>query len=227
MDIRVYDDRTGLADAAAHLIVDRAAAGTFSLGLAGGSTPRATYERLAEMRADLSGATLWLGDERWVDPDHRDSNARMARESLGTAHGASFVVPDWSLGEPETAAAAYELALDRALEGRPPGLVLLGMGDDGHTASLFPGTRALEVTDRNYVANWVDEKEAWRLTATVPFLASADQVVFLVAGESKAAMVERVIERAEPFPSRVVSDAARDVIWMLDTAAASRLGRPL
>ncbi|MBT8211615.1 MAG: 6-phosphogluconolactonase, partial [Acidimicrobiia bacterium] len=191
------------------------------------STPKATYERLAELRVDFSGSTLWLGDERWVAPDHQDSNGFTARQALGSDHGGELVVPDWALGEPETAAAAYELALDRALGGRSPSLVLLGMGDDGHTASLFPGTKALDVTDRRYVANWVDDKQVWRLTATVPFLASADLVVFLVAGESKASMLERVIERGEPFPSRVVAEAASNVVWMLDASAASRLGRPL
>lgn len=224
MEIRVYDDREHLADAAADLVVSVASRSPRpSIGLAGGSTPEATYRRLAERRVDLTGATLWLGDERWVPPDHDDANGRMAREALGAAHGAELLVPDWDLGEPETAAAAYELAIDRSLEDRTPDLVLLGMGDDGHTASLFPGTSALAVTDRAYVANWVEAKDTWRLTATIPFLATAHLVVFLVAGESKAAMVRRVLELEEPFPARQVTDAAAGVVWMLDAGAAADL----
>ena len=127
---------------------------------------------------------LWLGDERWVPPDHPDSNAGMARrafvDEVGAATGGARLLARRSppggrrlcgCGSPRPADA---------------GLILLGMGDDGHTASLFPGTDALDVTDRSYVANWVAAKDDWRLTATLPLLWSAQRTVFLVTGDAKA-----------------------------------------
>jgi 6-phosphogluconolactonase len=107
-------------------------------------------------------------------------------------------------------------------DGRP-GLVLLGMGDDGHTASLFPGTTALEERERTYVANWVESKEAWRLTATFPLLWSARRIFFVVTGETKGDMLRRILEGGEPFPAQRVAAGAEDATWFLDAAAASRL----
>ena len=104
-----------------------------------------------------------------------------------------------------------------------PDLVLLGMGDDGHTASLFPGTDALEVTDRSYVANWVAGKDTWRLTATFPLLWSAREIVFVVTGKAKAAMLARIIDQQEPLPAQRVAAGNPNTTWFLDEAAASLL----
>ena len=101
---------------------------------------------------------------------------------------------------------------------------MLGMGDDGHTASLFPETDALEVTDRDYVANWVESKQTWRLTATFPALWAADRIVFMVTGANKAEVVREIIEDEVAYPAQRVAAGADDVLWLFDAAAASRIG---
>ncbi len=102
--------------------------------------------------------------------------------------------------------------------------MLLGLGDDGHTASLFPGTSALGETVRDYVANWVEGKDSWRLTATPALLARADRLMFLVAGKAKAKAVKEILEEDTDLPAAIVSRAAADPVWMLDRAAATQLG---
>ena len=225
--IAVFDTPQLVAEEAAAAIAAHVAAESpTTVALAGGSTPSATYERLAAMDIDWNGVTLWLGDERWVAADHPESNIAMARRALGAgAH--RLVAPDFGVGDPEAAAADYARALTACFAetdaDNRPGLVLLGMGNDGHTASLFPGSEALAERDRTYVANWVDDKQTWRLTATFPLLWSARKVFFLVTGEGKAEMVRRIVERGEPLPAQRVAAGADDVTWFLDAAAASRL----
>ena len=102
--------------------------------------------------------------------------------------------------------------------------MLLGLGDDGHTASLFPGTSALEEPQRDYVANWVEDKDAWRLTATPALLARAERLMFLVAGKPKAKVVEKILQQDADLPAAIVSRAAADPVWMLDREAAALLG---
>ena len=200
-----------------------------TIGLAGGSTPAATYARLAERPIDWHRTTLWLGDERWVAADHPDANTRMVRHTLGDEGAERLLAPDSTIGDPETAAAAYDETLRQLFERwdteARPGLVLLGMGDDGHTASLFPGTAALDILDRHYVANWVGAKETWRLSATLPLLWSARKIMFIVTGEAKASMIARIIDGGEPFPAQRVAAGNAAVTWYLDEAAASRLER--
>ena len=223
MDVRIFPDAAALADDAAAFIADRisAAAPRATVGLAGGSTPRATYERLAGHDLDWEHVEFWLSDERWVPPDHADSNGRMASEALGGA--ARIHRPQWDLGEPETAAAAYEITLDRLFAGRRPDLILLGLGTDGHTASLFPGTRALHEPHRSFVANWVDGQDAWRLTATLPLLHRASALAFLVSGESKSEIVAQIVGRHEPFPAYLAAIGAAETTWFLDADAATGL----
>ncbi len=229
MIIDVSPTPDDLAIALADLVTHRvaAASGTFTLGLAGGSTPQAGYELLATRPVPWERVVLWLGDERWVPETHPDSNAAMVRRTLADAAGARFLAPDYGLGDPDRAAAAYQdvlLATFPTRDGAPaPDLILLGLGDDGHTASLFPGTAALEERSRSYVANWVEAKDTWRLTATMPLLWAAAELVFVAAGEAKAAKVAAVIDDEAPFPAREVAAGARAVTWLLDEAAASRL----
>ncbi len=208
---------------------DVLAAQHLTIGLAGGSTPEATYALLAERPIDWNKTTLWLGDERWVAADHPDANTGMVRRTLGDRAAERLLAPDYTLGDPEIAAAAYDETLRRLFERHDtearPGLVLLGLGDDGHTASLFPGTAALDVRDRHYVANWVDAKQTWRLSATLPLLWAARKVAFIVTGEGKASMVARIIDGSEPFPAQRVAAGNGAVTWYLDEAAASRLGQ--
>ncbi len=193
-----------------------------SFGLAGGSTPKATYEHLASAPIDWERLTLWMSDERWVPIGHEDRNSRMAKEALGAVAAARIEIPLYGdLMEPHRAAADYERVLDRvAPDG--PGLVLLGMGDDGHTASLFPSTSALEAAGSKYVANRVPGK-GWRLTATVEYLARADRLVFLIAGESKADVLHRILDNAADFPTRRLIDSGAPVTLLIDDPAASLL----
>jgi 6-phosphogluconolactonase len=240
--MRVYADLEDLARAARAELLRRAhdllaERGRFTLALSGGSTPRRLYQLLAEADLDWSRVEVFFGDERCVPPDHADSNYRMAREALLDPAR----VPEHRVHrmrgelEPAAAAAAYEDEL-RAVLAPPPGvapsidLVLLGLGDDGHTASLFPGTAALDEDRRWVVANRVPQLDAWRLTMTYPLLNAASAVAFLVAGSSKREAVERILapdpddgahgDARELLPAARVRPASGRLIWMLDAAAA-------
>lgn len=227
MDVRVVSDPDGVAElasaAVARRLTEAAGEGRVTLGLAGGGTPRTTYLRLRDEEAPWPLVDAWLGDERWVPPDHPDSNGRMAAEALLDHVPATLHRIPWDLGDPEAAAAAYERSLADLMP-RPPDVVLLGMGDDGHTASLFPGSPVLAENRRRYVASFVADKDDWRLTATLPLLWSARKIIFLVTGAPKAAAVAAVVRDAQPLPARLVADGAEDVTWYLDEAAASELG---
>ena len=203
--------------------------------LAGGSTPKAAYEILARDFAetvDWGRTHVFFGDERTVPPDHEDSNYRMAREalldhvSIGGVHRMRGELP------PEEAAASYEDEL-RGFFGaeEPPrfDLVLLGIGEDGHTASLFPETSALEVTDRLVVANPVLKLDTTRITLTAPVLNAARAVIFLVVGGGKAEALKEILEGdADPrrYPAKLVRPEG-NLIWMVDRAAAGFLSSPL
>lgn len=192
------------------------------LGLAGGSTPKATYTKLAEMPIDWSNVTTWMTDERWVGPEDAESNQAMVRDTLHTSGAIRFLAPNTNVKLPEAAAAGMARSLGCISNGpHKRMLTLLGMGDDGHTASLFPGTNALAVTDKAYVANWVPQHDTWRLTASYPALGMSDVVVFLVAGRGKADAVAR-IAGGEGLPAALVQARER-VLWILDEAAASSL----
>ncbi|MGI9609350.1 MAG: 6-phosphogluconolactonase [Acidimicrobiia bacterium] len=231
LHVRVFDDADTLADLAAVAIVrsleDAASAheGPVSLFLSGGSTPRITYTRLVEQDLDWSRVHVFLGDERWVDSDHQDSNARMAREAFVEDIEATFHVLPTHFESPHEAADHYEQTLAELFGSDQfrADLVILGIGTDGHTASLFPGTEALDETDRLYVANWVPDKEMWRLSATFRLLHHASEVVFLATGSAKAEVVARILEGEIAYPARTVMEGAADVTWFLDRSAASHL----
>lgn len=192
------------------------------LGLAGGSTPQATYAKLAHAPIEWVGVTTWMTDERWVPRDAPDSNQAMVRSSLGTIGRIRFLAPDTRIAHPGAAAARMTRAM-RCLMNRQPNrsVTMLGLGDDGHTASLFPGTEALDSPDNAYIANWVPHLDAWRLTASYILLAHSDVVLFLVAGRSKAEIVAR-IAAGEEYPAARVT-AKEQVLWLLDEPAASLL----
>lgn len=197
--------------------------GKCTFGLAGGSTPLLAYRILRDLDVEWEKVTCWLPDERFVPPGHEDSNALLVSRELTDQVATTLLAPDTALGEPEVAAAAYERALGGVLNDGRPDVVLLGMGNDGHTASLFPGTAALEFDRPGYVANWVDRLDCWRLTATLPLLRSSRRIVFLVTGDAKAEMIRRVVADAERFPARLVAEGGDEVRWVLDDSAAALL----
>lgn len=229
MRLRVFSDADNLADAAAEEVAAWARHDLAhpTVGLAGGTTPRLAYERLRRFRIPWDRAHAWVTDERAVPPTHPDSNSGMIRRTLFDHVPDRFHMVPWA-DDAAAAAAAYEAELARFLPhgpgGMQPGLVILGVGDDGHTASLFPGTAALEETHRGFVANWVPELSAWRLTATMPLLIAARRTVFLVSGRHKAQIVAEVLEGDTDLPAAVVSRESRDPVWLLDRDAASLLG---
>jgi 6-phosphogluconolactonase len=214
------------AAAAAAAILAEGIRGTdrrYTFGLGGGSTPVATYRALLGHDLDWEKVICWLPDERYVPPHHQDSNTLQARLELIDHVPATLLAPDTTIADPHHSAAAYEVALFDVLADRRPDVVLLGMGTDGHTASLFPDTAALEVDRSGYVANWVERLDCWRLTATTPMLRASRRILFLVTGDAKAAMIRRVVTDAEPLPARIVAEGGDEVRWVLDEAAASLL----
>jgi 6-phosphogluconolactonase len=160
-----------------------------------------------------------------VDTDHRDSNARMAREAFIEDIEATFHVLPTHFESPHEAADHYEQVLAELFESEQfqADVVILGIGTDGHTASLFPGTEALDEMERLYVANWVPDKEMWRLSATFRLLHHAAEVMFLATGDTKAEIVAEILERGADYPARRAMEGAGKVTWFLDRAAAAHL----
>lgn len=194
----------------------------FSLGLAGGSTPEATYRELASGATDWQRVTGWLADERWVPHDSSRSNGLMAARSLFDHVPGNLVRPEFSDEmTPEESAAGYGRFLRDLHVDSQPDLVLLGLGDDGHTASLFPGSPALDETQHRYVANVIPETGEVRLTATYAFLNTARRIVFLVVGEAKAQALEASL--AGETPAGRVGGSETEVEWHVDRQAASTL----
>lgn len=245
-EVRIVPNAEGLARAAASEFVGVAqeavrANGLFTVALSGGSTPKALYSLLAS-DASLKSQLPWdkahffWGDERHVPPDHADSNFRMTNEAMLS----KVTVPATNIhrirGELEDARQAaedYEQVLRdffRLAPGQLPrfDLLLLGMGPDGHTASLFPGTDALSERQRLVVANWVDKFNAHRITLTLPVLNNAACVMFLVAGADKAETLRAVLggeTGAEPYPSQLVHPTRGRLIWLVSGEAARLLPR--
>lgn len=220
--------------AAASAIAER---GRFTIALSGGSTPRNLYTLIA---ANAGNSLPWdrmfffWGDERHVPPDDPESNYRMTKETLLS----KVAIPPANIfripaENPDAAAVAeaYEQTL-RKFFGLAPGefprfdLILLGIGPDGHTASLFPETLALQEKSRLVVANWVEKFKTSRITLTLPVLNAARCVAFLVSGMDKAAALHEVLEGhapAEKYPSKLVRPSEGKLIWFVDRAAASEL----
>jgi len=245
--ISVYPDNESLMDGAAELIVEsaeRAVAerGRFTLALSGGDTPQPLYERLAapgyRERIDWSRVLIFFGDERCVPPYDPRSNYFMARTSLFDR----APIPRENIyrmhGEeqPEKAAGDYEEILRRTFGGdaasgkSPPeglDLILLGLGDNGHTASLFPGLAAVAEKERWVLAAYVEVAGMWRITMTPVVINCARQVVFLVSGGKKAEILQRVLEGPfEPIvlPSQAIRPASGELRYLLDRQAAAKLG---
>lgn len=222
MEYTVFDDSGSLSTGAADLLQREVEAeNRVAVGLAGGSTPRATYESLVLRNLDWTTTVVWLSDERWVAPMNPESNQRMVRETLVRSTGVQFVAPDTTLHSPTEAAERYTQTLIPVLATTARRVTLLGIGTDGHTASLFPGTNALRTGGPRYVDNFVPTLDTWRLTATFDLLGESDIVYFLVSGASKAAMVAE-IAAGEDVPAAQVT-AKEKVVWLLDRDAAADL----
>jgi 6-phosphogluconolactonase len=207
----------------------------FTVALSGGSTPRSLYATLGKeyKRFSWDQTFLFFGDERHVPPDHADSNYRMVNESLLS----KIRIPAKNVyrvraenQDAHAAAAEYEDELRKFFELKAEefprfDLILLGMGPDGHTASLFPDSQALKEQSRLVVANWVEKFKAYRITLTYPVLNHAAEAVFLVSGADKADMIEQVLEASStpPFPAQRVRPTEGRLLWLLDEAAAARL----
>jgi 6-phosphogluconolactonase len=215
------DAATFILDQAHKALAER---NEFRIALSGGNTPAPIYGRLAVIGHDLPWevARITFGDERCVPPDDQQSNFRMARETLL----APAAIPEKSIlrmrGEIDPAIAAQEYQDQLDLIATQAGeqiyrhdLILLGLGDDGHTASLFPGTVALDETIRRVVANFVPKLDTWRLTFTFPLINHARHVCFLIGATKSTDLIERILEGDSQFPASRVNPVAGDVTWVI------------
>lgn len=235
--IQVFPDAAAIAQAAADHIVQAAqreidAKGSFSLALSGGSTPKMLYTMLAEPPyvkwIEWDKVHLYFGDERGVPPEHKDSNFKMASETLldvapippANIHRMKGELPA------EEAAKEYGLMLKQTFGDGGIDLVLLGMGDDGHTASIFPHTIAVKEKEHRVIGYFAENSstgKSWRITMTAPFLNRSKEVLILLAGKNKAERLKEVLEgerEPERLPIQLIDPPEGQVIWMLDVGAA-------
>jgi len=241
-EIRILTTPQELSEAAAEEVLRAAKEsvaqrGRFTIALSGGSTPKNLFNLLATNARNVmpwDRTFFFWGDERHVPPTDPDSNYRMAEETMlskiPVAAGNVFRI---AAENPDAAAAAeaYEQTLRKFFHLEPGqfpvfDLILLGMGPDGHTASLFPNSAGLQEKSRLVIANWVEKLKTSRLTLTLPVLNAARCVAFLVSGTDKAAVLKTVLEEDAPgeqYPSKLVQPKDGKLIWLLDRAAASEL----
>jgi 6-phosphogluconolactonase len=233
--LQVYPDAEALSRAAAQLFSDEsrraAGKGGFAVCLSGGSTPKRVYELLAgppyRDQVPWDKVHVFWGDERCVPPNDPRSNAHMARQALldHVPIPANQVHPMRGDSDPAEAARQYEVLLHSFFAGQPPrfDLLFLGLGDNGHTASLFPHTPVLHEKNRWAKEQYVAEVDMNRITLTVPILNLAKLTAFLVAGASKAKVLREVREGPpdpERLPAQLIKPAAGDLRWLVDRAAA-------
>jgi len=243
-EIRILADGAAIAKRAAQEFVQAAASavrekGSFNVALAGGSTPKALYSLLVNdptLRSQVpwDKMHLFFGDERHVAPDHPDSNFRMATEAMISKSPMKPEQVTRIKGEyPDAGQAAleYEEALREYFKlknGEYPrfDFMLVGMGNEGHTLSLFPGTKALHADGRIAVRNWVGKLYAERITLTAPAASNAARVIFMVTGADKAPALKAVLEgpfEPEQLPAQLLQPKNGKLLWLVDTAAGSML----
>lgn len=241
MQIQRLTDATQVARRAAEILDAelKSSQGEFNLALSGGSTPKTLYRMLSGedklLGKDIDRISWYFGDERFVPPDDEQSNYRMALENLfepaGIAEGQVHRVLT-ELGDPAAAADDYNRKLQSNLPLNPAGVpvfnvVLLGIGADGHTASLFPHTSALLQSSRNTTENYVEKLDAWRITLTIPVLLAATTVIVMVAGKDKAEALKQVLEGPKniaELPSQCLRRRSRATHWLVDEQASATLG---
>ena len=239
-NIQIFENAQTVAREAADRFVSDAATaikanGRFSVALAGGSTPKLTYQLLAsdayKTKVEWAKVYIFFGDERTVPPTHNDSNFRMASDAMLNHVGLPPGNVNRMVGEadPKEAASVYESVLRAFFAGQAwPAfdLLLLGMGDDGHTASLFPGSAALEETKAWVVANWVKKFDTFRITLSAPAINAAKHILFTVNGEAKAQRLPEVLHGArntQVLPSQLIAPTSGNLEWLVDKAAAQKL----
>jgi 6-phosphogluconolactonase len=243
-EIRILPDAAAIAKRAALEFVQAGAAavrtkGSFNVALSGGSTPKALYSLLVNdpaLRSQIpwDKIHLFFGDERHVAPDHPDSNFRMATEAMISKSPLKPEQVTRIKGEyPDTEQAAleYEKSLRdyfKLKDGEYPrfDLLLAGMGNEGHTLSLFPGTKALHADERIVVSNWIGKLCTERITLTAPTASNAAEVIFMVTGADKACALKAVLEgpyEPEQLPSQLLQPKNGKLLWLVDAAAGSML----
>lgn len=238
--IEVFEDIDQLSKAAAKLFVQTAQKavqqrGRFSVVLTGGSSPVRLYTLLSQPpyreQVPWSQTFVFWGDERWVPLTDERSNARMAYENLldRVPVPAEQIFPMWAAGiEPEESAARYEEFLGEHFGDQPPrfDLILLGMGDDGHTASLFPGTGVLHERSRRVQAYYLAPQAMYRITLTAPLINQARVICFLAFGSSKARALYEVLEgerNPQEYPAQLIQPDKGELLWYVDKSAAALL----
>lgn len=231
---KILADASSLIDAAAEHFVAAARAaiakrGVFFVALAGGTTPKGLYQKLAMSpfveQVDWSRVHLFFGDERCVAPTHDDSNFKMARlamiDHIPVPMENVHRVPTES-GDAAVVAGHYAETLEQIMRGQPFDLVLLGLGPDGHIASLFPETAALEVTDKRVTSLFVEKFQSWRVTLTYPVINESRQVIVFIAGAAKAEIVRDITNEAVTgLPVQRLAPQG-DYFWFMDAAAAGQ-----
>ncbi len=244
LQLHTFADAEAVSQAAAREF-DRSAIesvtdhGKFTVALSGGSTPKRLYQILADApyrdKINWANVEIFWGDERSVSPEHADSNFRMAKEAMLDR----LSIPAQNVHrlqaereDRDQAAQEYQNEIAKVFNvdpnGEPPvfDLVLLGMGPDGHTASLFPGTTGLRETKKWVVPNWVEKFKTFRLTMTRPLINKARQVLFLVAGKDKVAPLQKVFcgpSDPNTYPSQLICPTTGQLVWYLDVAAIAGL----
>jgi 6-phosphogluconolactonase len=237
-EIRTFPDPAALFQSAAREFVTLAkgaieAGGRFSVALSGGSTPKNLYAMLGTMpEIPWEKIYLFFGDERDVAPDDPESNYRMVNEALlsrAPIPRENVFRVRTELKDAQATALEYEQTIQTFFKLKPGefprfDLIFLGMGPDGHTASLFPGSAAISETHRLVVANWVEKFQTHRITFTFPVLNHAACVTFLVSGADKAPMVREILgDNRADLPSAQVHPAHGRLVWLLDASAAAGL----
>jgi 6-phosphogluconolactonase len=222
VNLRIFDTLGDLHAAAARTIVQRAQAGAHAIALSGGNTPKPLYALLGQTVELRELPITWvIVDERYVPMDHPDSNAGMIEKTLfagGMAPSHRFLRFRTEMNDPAETARAFEDEW-RSLGLTDLDLVLLGVGDDGHTASLFPGTDVLQVEDRIAAAVFVPKLDMWRVTITKPVIRAAKMRMVLAAGASKRPILEQIRAGAD-YPIAQATRDAGETWWLVDRAAA-------
>jgi 6-phosphogluconolactonase len=235
--ITIWKNSEQLSEAAAHLFMDQclqaiAVKGYFAVALSGGNTPRTLYKLLASspfsQNIPWKKVFFFWSDERFVPATHKDSNFGMVKQILfDHIHvPAKNIFPIKGIGDPEERAQEYENTLKLFFHNKKPvfDLILLGVGEDGHTASLFPRSELLQEKKRWVRPVWVEEKKSWRISFTLPLINHAASVLFLVSGAEKKEIIKKLLRKKKNYslPAELVNPSHGIAYWMLDEAAAHK-----